>query len=72
MAPCAISKTLTEMTALELAEEHGLKLVTRVPSYIHGLFIFPQFHGSFALRATAAEKTSVEAKIKNELFSLFA
>ncbi|KAM7466100.1 hypothetical protein LguiB_013662 [Lonicera macranthoides] len=37
-----ISKTLTERAALDFANEHGLDLVTIIPTYIHGPFICPQ------------------------------
>ncbi|GAY41984.1 hypothetical protein WN943_017778 [Citrus x changshan-huyou] len=42
----AISKTLTERAALEFAEEHGLDLVTLIPSMVVGPFICPKFAGS--------------------------
>ncbi|XP_051146252.1 vestitone reductase-like [Andrographis paniculata] len=41
-----ISKTVTEMAALEFAEKHGLELVTVIPSWIHGPFICPSLPGS--------------------------
>ncbi|KAK2650548.1 hypothetical protein Ddye_018037 [Dipteronia dyeriana] len=41
-----ISKTLTEMAALQFAEEHGLDLVTLIPSFVVGPFICPKFPGS--------------------------
>lgn len=44
--PYIISKTLTEKKALEFAEEHGLDLVTVIPSFIVGPFICPKFPGS--------------------------
>lgn len=44
--PYLISKTLTEKTTLEFAEEHGLDLVTVIPSFIVGPFICPKFPGS--------------------------
>ncbi|KAK6142910.1 hypothetical protein DH2020_023258 [Rehmannia glutinosa] len=34
-----LSKTLTEKTALDFAEKHGLDVVTVLPSWIHGPFI---------------------------------
>ncbi|XP_059633984.1 vestitone reductase-like [Cornus florida] len=37
-----ISKTLTERAALKFAEEHGLDLVTVIPSYTVGPFICPR------------------------------
>ncbi|XWS77208.1 hypothetical protein CRYUN_Cryun01aG0241900 [Craigia yunnanensis] len=37
-----ISKTLTERAALEFAAEHGVDLVTVVPSYVVGPFICPK------------------------------
>lgn len=42
----AISKALTERAALEFAEEHGLDLVTLIPSLVVGPFICPKFAGS--------------------------
>ncbi|KAJ9188447.1 hypothetical protein P3X46_003806 [Hevea brasiliensis] len=45
-APYKISKTLTEKRALEFVEEHGLDLVTVIPSFIVGPFICPKFPGS--------------------------
>ncbi|GAY36975.1 hypothetical protein CUMW_280180 [Citrus unshiu] len=47
-----LSKTLTERTALEFAEEHGLDLVTIIPSFVTGPFICPQLAGS--VRGTLA------------------
>ncbi|XWS45931.1 hypothetical protein CRYUN_Cryun14cG0021800 [Craigia yunnanensis] len=41
-----ISKTLTERAALEYAAEHGLDLVTVIPTYVLGPFICPKFPGS--------------------------
>ncbi|XP_059633981.1 vestitone reductase-like [Cornus florida] len=41
-----ISKTLTERAALKFAEEHGLDLVTVIPSIIVGPFICPRCPGS--------------------------
>ncbi|KAK6141004.1 hypothetical protein DH2020_025254 [Rehmannia glutinosa] len=41
-----VSKTLTEKTALEFAEKHGLDVVTVLPSWIHGPFISPACPGS--------------------------
>ncbi|XVF65545.1 hypothetical protein PTKIN_Ptkin09bG0257600 [Pterospermum kingtungense] len=41
-----ISKTLTERAALEFAAEHGLDLVTVIPTFVHGPFICPKFPGS--------------------------
>ncbi|XP_038682514.1 vestitone reductase-like [Tripterygium wilfordii] len=41
-----ISKTLTEKAVLEFAEEHGLDLVTVIPSYVVGPFICPKLPGS--------------------------
>lgn len=48
----AISKALTERAALEFAEEHGLDLVTLIPSLVVGPFICPKFAGS--VRASLA------------------
>ncbi|KAI6706643.1 hypothetical protein NL676_009605 [Syzygium grande] len=45
-ASYAISKTLTEKAVLEFGEQHGLEVVTVVPSYVHGPFICPKFPGS--------------------------
>ncbi|KAJ9183662.1 hypothetical protein P3X46_007485 [Hevea brasiliensis] len=44
--PYMISKTFTEKIALEFAEEHGLDLVTIIPSLIVGPFICPKFPSS--------------------------
>ncbi|XVF79886.1 hypothetical protein PTKIN_Ptkin15bG0026500 [Pterospermum kingtungense] len=41
-----ISKTLTERAVLEFAEEHGLDLVTVIPTYVSGPFICPKLPGS--------------------------
>ncbi|KAJ7962196.1 Dihydroflavonol-4-reductase [Quillaja saponaria] len=41
-----ICKTLTEKSALEFAEQHGLDLVTVIPSYVLGPFICPKLPGS--------------------------
>ncbi|XP_073061319.1 vestitone reductase-like [Primulina eburnea] len=41
-----ISKTLTEKAAIEFAENHGLDLVTVIPSWIHGPFISSHFPDS--------------------------
>ncbi|KAJ4838821.1 hypothetical protein Tsubulata_049169 [Turnera subulata] len=41
-----ISKTLTERKALEFAEEHGLDLVTLIPTFIVGPFICSKLPGS--------------------------
>ncbi|XVF33500.1 hypothetical protein REPUB_Repub17cG0173900 [Reevesia pubescens] len=38
-----ISKTLTEKAALEFAADHGLDVVTVVPTYVVGPFICPKF-----------------------------
>ncbi|EEF50386.1 vestitone reductase [Ricinus communis] len=49
MSPFAsylISKILTEKKALDFAQEHGLDLVTVVPSFIVGPFNCPKFPGS--------------------------
>ncbi|KAF8028408.1 hypothetical protein BT93_E1117 [Corymbia citriodora subsp. variegata] len=42
----AILKTLTEKAVLEFGEQHGLKVVTVVPTFVHGPFICPKFAGS--------------------------
>ncbi|KAL9418388.1 hypothetical protein AB3S75_041238 [Citrus x aurantiifolia] len=47
-----LTKTLTERAALEFAEEHGLDLVTLIPSFVVGPFICPKFAGS--VRSTLA------------------
>ncbi|KAH9657654.1 protein BRI1-5 ENHANCED 1 [Citrus sinensis] len=47
-----LSKTLAERAALEFAEEHGLDLVTIIPSFVTGPFICPQLAGS--VRGTLA------------------
>ena len=41
-----ISKTITERAALDFAEEHGLDIVTLLPSFVVGPFICPRFPGS--------------------------
>ncbi|XVE76967.1 hypothetical protein DITRI_Ditri13aG0023600 [Diplodiscus trichospermus] len=41
-----ISKTLTERAALEFGAEHGLDVVTVIPTFVHGPFICPKFAGS--------------------------
>ena len=41
-----ISKTITERAALDFAHEHGLDLVTVIPSFVVGPFICPRFPGS--------------------------
>ncbi|KAJ9680790.1 hypothetical protein PVL29_019952 [Vitis rotundifolia] len=41
-----ISKTITERAALDFAQEHGLDLVTVIPSFVVGPFICPRFPGS--------------------------
>ena len=41
-----ISKTITERAALEFAEQHGLDLLTLVPSFVVGPFICSGFPGS--------------------------
>ncbi|XP_022733930.1 vestitone reductase-like isoform X2 [Durio zibethinus] len=47
-----ISKTLTERAALEFAAEHGLDLVTVIPTFVVGPFICPKFPSS--VRSTLA------------------
>ncbi|XP_022734322.1 vestitone reductase-like isoform X2 [Durio zibethinus] len=47
-----VSKTLTERAALEFAAEHGLDLVTVIPTFVVGSFICPKFPGS--VRSTLA------------------
>ncbi|KAK2361374.1 vestitone reductase [Trifolium repens] len=42
----SVSKTLTEKAVLEFGEEHGLDIVTFVPSIVVGPFICPKLHGS--------------------------
>ncbi|XP_065854338.1 vestitone reductase-like [Euphorbia lathyris] len=44
--PYMISKTLTEKSALEFGQQHGLDVVTVIPSFINGPFICPKFPGS--------------------------
>ncbi|KAI4369801.1 hypothetical protein MLD38_018205 [Melastoma candidum] len=41
-----VSKTLAEKAVLEFGEEHGLDVVTVIPSFVHGPFICPKFPGS--------------------------
>ncbi|MFQ6645199.1 hypothetical protein Gotur_020206 [Gossypium turneri] len=41
-----ISKTLTERAALEFGTQHGLDVVTVIPSLVVGPFICPKFPGS--------------------------
>ncbi|KAL6981806.1 (3R)-2'-hydroxyisoflavanone reductase [Sarracenia purpurea var. burkii] len=45
-ASYAISKTLTEKTALEFAQKEGIDLVTVIPTFINGPFICPRLPGS--------------------------
>ena len=42
----AISKTVTERTAIKFAEQHGLGMVTLNPSLVVGPFICPNLPGS--------------------------
>ncbi|KAE8721418.1 Vestitone reductase [Hibiscus syriacus] len=42
----SISKTLTERAALDFGAEHGLDVVTVIPSLVVGPFICPKFPGS--------------------------
>lgn len=44
-----VTKTLTEKTAFEFAEKHGLDLISVVPSWIHGPFITPSCPVSVAI-----------------------
>ncbi|PPS17622.1 hypothetical protein GOBAR_AA02948 [Gossypium barbadense] len=44
-----ISKTLTETAALEFGTQHGLDVVTVIPSLVVGPFICPKFPGSVRL-----------------------
>ncbi|KAM7261286.1 hypothetical protein ACFE04_026761 [Oxalis oulophora] len=44
-----VSKTLAEKTALEFCEEHGLDIVTLLPTYVVGPFLCPQIAGSVRL-----------------------
>ncbi|KAK6239991.1 hypothetical protein QUC31_005460 [Theobroma cacao] len=44
-----ISKTLTERAALEFGTEHGLDVVTVIPSFVVGPFICPKFPGAVRL-----------------------
>ncbi|CAN1345746.1 Vestitone reductase [Linum perenne] len=44
-----VSKTVTERKAIEFAEEHGMDLVTLIPSIVVGPFVFPKFPGSVRL-----------------------
>lgn len=46
MLSYTISKTLTERAALEFGAEHGLDVVTVIPSLVVGPFICPKFAGS--------------------------
>ncbi|KAK8492273.1 hypothetical protein V6N13_036978 [Hibiscus sabdariffa] len=41
-----ISKTLTEKAAIEFGAQHGLEVVTVIPSFVVGPFICPKFPGS--------------------------
>jgi len=42
----AVSKTLAEKAVLEFGEQHGLDIVTLVPSFVVGPFICPKLPGS--------------------------
>ncbi|XP_028754163.1 vestitone reductase-like [Neltuma alba] len=42
----AVCKTLTEKAMLEFGEEHGLDVVTLLPTHVLGPFICPKLHGS--------------------------
>ncbi|CAJ2671086.1 unnamed protein product [Trifolium pratense] len=42
----AVSKTLAEKAVLEFGEEHGLDIVTLVPTFVVGPFICPKLPGS--------------------------
>ncbi|GMJ01573.1 BRI1-5 ENHANCED 1 [Hibiscus trionum] len=46
LASYMISKAFTERAALEFGEQHGLEVVTVIPSFVVGPFICPKFPGS--------------------------
>ncbi|XP_022145809.1 vestitone reductase-like [Momordica charantia] len=50
----AISKTLAERAALEFSQQHGLEVVTVLPTYVVGPFICPNLPGSVRLTLALA------------------
>ncbi|MBA0732743.1 hypothetical protein Gogos_016813 [Gossypium gossypioides] len=52
-----ISKTLTERAVLEFGAQHGLDVVTVIPSFVVGPFICPKFPGSVRTLLALCTKT---------------
>ncbi|CAN1345744.1 Vestitone reductase [Linum perenne] len=63
-----VSKTVTERKAIEFAEEHGMDLVTLIPSIVVGPFVFPKFPGSvrLALATVLGQKESSRSGMVEE------
>ena len=56
----AVSKTLAEKAVLEFGEQHGLDIVTLIPSFVVGPFICPKLPGSvFSSLAFLFGKSSI-------------
>ncbi|XP_022154968.1 vestitone reductase-like [Momordica charantia] len=55
-----ISKTLTERAVLEFSQQHGLEVVTVLPTYVVGPFICPKLPGS--IRVTMCLMSGNEAE----------
>ncbi|CAN1181822.1 Vestitone reductase [Linum perenne] len=63
-----VSKTVTERRAIEFAEEHGMDLVTLIPSIVVGPFVCPKFPGSvrLALATVLGQKESSRSGMVEE------
>ncbi|MBA0821935.1 hypothetical protein Goarm_018761 [Gossypium armourianum] len=64
-----ISKTLTERAALEFGTQHGLDVVTVIPSLVVGPFICPKFPGS--VRSSLALVLGTSLLVLPSLYRLF-
>ncbi|CAN1345742.1 Vestitone reductase [Linum perenne] len=64
-----VSKTVTERKAIEFAEEHGMDLVTLIPSIVVGPFVFPKFPGSVRL-ALATVLGKFDTRVEESSISL--